>query len=168
MRDRRLGRRALPFMPPERGPREPPPANVGVAGVCVGKNGLIGEAHPVGVGVEEFVLLWNDDAPSDSCRPFGLPRFRCRTGGSRWGDDEVEDEAELLGLEVQSLNVDDGDGGEPGARSSAGDTDRSLTPCIEESRDDGASTDRSGEGGDRMSSEAASERKDGLGEGLGL
>lgn len=83
MRDRRLGRRALPFLPPERGPSEPPPVNVGVAGVCVGKKGLIGDAQPFGVGVDALVLLWNDEAPSDSCKPFGLPRFRCNTGGSR-------------------------------------------------------------------------------------
>lgn len=162
MSESRLGLRVLPLM---LRPREPPPANVGVAGVCVGKNGLIGEAHPVGVGVDELVLLWNDDAPSDSCRPFGLPRFRCSTGGSRWGEEEVDEEAELLGLELESLNV--GDGGEPGARSS-GDMERSLTPCIDDSSDDGASTERSGDGGERMSSEAASERLDGLGKGLGL
>lgn len=68
---------------------------------------------------------------------------------------------------MESLNVDVGDGGEPGARSS-GDMERSLTPCMEESSDDGASTDRNGDGGERMSSEAASERLDGLGQGLGL
>lgn len=161
IRLRRLGRRAL-FMPPERGPREPP-ANVGVAGVCVvGKNGDIGDAHPVGVGVEELVLLWNDDAPSDSCSPFGLPRFRCRTGGSRCGD-EAADDAELLGFEASV--VKEGEGGEP---RSSGDMERSLTPCIEDNNDDGASTDRSGEGGERMASQAASERADGLGVGLGL
>lgn len=64
--------------------------------------------------------------------------------------------------------MDVGDGGELGDRSSDGDNDLSLTPCIEDSNDEGASTDRNGDGGERMSSEAASERLDGLGVGLRL
>lgn len=103
MRLRRLGRRALFLAPPERGPSEPPTANVGVAGVWVGKNGLMGEAHPFAVCAAALVRLWKDDAPSDSCNPFGLLRFSCSTGGRRCGEEGVDDEAELLGSEWESV-----------------------------------------------------------------
>lgn len=61
------------------------------------------------------------------------------------------------------------DNGGRSAVSDGGDTERSLTLCIEDSSDDGASTDRSGGGGERMldmRGEAASDS--GARGGLGL
>lgn len=69
------------FRPPARDPNEPPlPVKCGVfggpgvAGVCDGNDGETGDAHAVDV-VDELVLLWKDEAPKESCRPLGFPRF---------------------------------------------------------------------------------------------